>query len=599
MGLMKLFSKMDLEFIQRSLGRNPGKKELNILYKAVEPVLKLRDRIPARYFSQEPTDIHQSLRYELREINIQGQWTGTHYLMRECSLLGVWPKQLSFIWLFEPPKKTIRKIHDFEKNLTHEFAPVITHHLALDAPRKKGGKVFALAILGKNNPRKKVHSQQLLGFIKIPKPGKTLINEKKIKYILNQSALCVEGIALDGDHGKDLRKLLNKIPNSASLDLAFPKRYKKGDGIIILQGTSDSAVKDLLNEMSYEYQRVGCIRSEPVHTLYFSDVHERRWPKGLTLISVHGKDIAHSTIKPATERLIKHSSKKPALLTIIKKMIKAGYPKVTKKQNFGDTQQKIIQVSDMRFLQTGRDSFFYGIRSVADVVRKIALDGSHIAALRIMSNVDDFRFLEGQQTVIHSFDLKNKADTHILDTFELNQHQVIGLGSFTEPVEFNHDTNDFLVLLGGVKGEMEDSLYEEISGICHFGGKKSFDSVMEYNINQALVQSVSYSIIKNALAIEKGGLVCTLLALYRYLESQFGIKIHITSRLKTEELLFGETYASALVLIGERELMEFQRICMLHSVPCSTIGRLQLKKVISINNQLIIPEKILNLLPSE
>ena len=78
MGLMKLFSKMDLEFIQRSLGRNPGKKELNILYKAVEPVLKLRERIPARYFSQEPTDIHQSLRYELREINIQGQWTGTH-----------------------------------------------------------------------------------------------------------------------------------------------------------------------------------------------------------------------------------------------------------------------------------------------------------------------------------------------------------------------------------------------------------------------------------------------------------------------------------------------------------------------------------------
>ena len=249
---MKLFSKMDLEFIQRSLGRDPGKKELNILYGAVEPVLKLRDRIPARFISQEPTIGHHSLRYELREINIQGQWTGTHYLMRECSLLGAWPKQLSFIWLFEPPKKTLRRIHDFEKTLTHEFAPVITHHLALDAPRKKGGKVCALAILGNDNPRKKVLSQQLLGFIKIPKPGKTLINEKKIKYILNQSALYVEGIALDGDHGKDLRKLLIRIPNSASLDLAFPKRYKKGDGIVISQGPSDSALKGLLNVMKYE-----------------------------------------------------------------------------------------------------------------------------------------------------------------------------------------------------------------------------------------------------------------------------------------------------------------------------------------------------------
>ena len=519
--------------------------------------------------------------------------------MRECSLLGAWPKQLSFIWLFEPPKITLRRIHDFEKTLTHEFAPVITHHLALDAPRKKGGKVCALAILGNDNPRKKVLSQQLLGFIKIPKPGKTLINEKKIKYILNQSALCVEGIALDGDHGKDLRKLLNRIPNSASLDLAFPKRYKKGDGIVISQGPSDSALKGLLNGMSYEYQRVGCIRSEPVHTLYFSDVHERRWPKGLTLISLHGKDIERPTLKPDHQRLSKHSSKKPALLTIIKKMIKAGYPKVQKKQIFGDTQQSIIQVSELRSLQTGRDIFFDGIRSVADVVRKIALQGSHIDELRVMTNVGDTRFLAGQQSAIHAFDLKHRADTRILDALEPNQHQVIGLGSSIESVEWNHDTSDFIALLGGVKGEIEHSLYEEISGISHFASQKSFDSIMEYNINQTLVQSVSSSVIKNALAIEKGGLVCTVLALYRYLKGQFGIKIYITSRLTAEELLFGESYASALVLLGERELMEFQRICMLHSVPCSTIGRLQLKKDISINKLLIVPEKTLKLIPSK
>ena len=69
---MKLFSKIDLEFIQRTLGRNPCKIELNILYKVVEPVLKLRNRIPARYINQEPTDLYHSLRYELREINIKG-----------------------------------------------------------------------------------------------------------------------------------------------------------------------------------------------------------------------------------------------------------------------------------------------------------------------------------------------------------------------------------------------------------------------------------------------------------------------------------------------------------------------------------------------
>ena len=406
---MKLFSKMDLEFIQRSLGRNPGKKEFNILYKAVEPVLKLRERIPGRYISQVSTDIHHPFRYELREINIHGQWTGTHYLMRECSLLGVWPKQLSFVWLFDPPKKTIRTIHDFEKNLTHEFAPVITHHIAMDAPRKKSGKVCAFAILGNDNPRNKVLRQQLLGFIKIPKPGKTLINEKKIKYILNQSELCVEGIALDGDHGKDLRKLLNRIPNSASLDLAFPKRYKKGDGIIISKGPSDSAVKDLLNEMSYEYQRVGCIRAEPVHTLYFSDVHERRWPKGLTLISVHGKDIEDSTVKPFTKRLIQHSSKKPALLTIIetKSAVKAS---IVEAVLVGERRWDLRMRGDLlvRLPEIGLDSTWTRfaehftesyLSSVGAVVADYTLTDRLILVLGSNSRGENFDSLVGRRTL--------------------------------------------------------------------------------------------------------------------------------------------------------------------------------------------------------
>jgi len=44
--------------------------------------------------------------------------------------------------------------------------------------------------------------------------------------------------------------------------------------------------------------------------------------------------------------------------------------------------------------------------------------------------------------------------------------------------------------------------------------------------------------------------------------------------------------------------MEFQRICMTNGIPCSTIGRLQTKQEISVNDILKIPEIVLNSLPT-
>jgi len=49
---MKLFSKLDLEFIYRSLGRKPNKKELIVLHDVLEPVLMQRKLLPARFVKQ-------------------------------------------------------------------------------------------------------------------------------------------------------------------------------------------------------------------------------------------------------------------------------------------------------------------------------------------------------------------------------------------------------------------------------------------------------------------------------------------------------------------------------------------------------------------
>ena len=57
---MKLFSSLDLEFIQRSLGRKPGQSELKILYRVLEPVLTQREKIPTRFVQQIGTTEYKS-----------------------------------------------------------------------------------------------------------------------------------------------------------------------------------------------------------------------------------------------------------------------------------------------------------------------------------------------------------------------------------------------------------------------------------------------------------------------------------------------------------------------------------------------------------
>jgi len=201
--------------------------------------------------------------------------------------------------------------------------------------------------------------------------------------------------------------------------------------------------------------------------------------------------------------------------------------------------------------------------------------------------------LAGQQSVIHAFGLRDKTETHFTEKFQPNHHQVIGIGDKKPETDLAVEDSDFISMLGSLKGELSQSLFRDLTGHSSDENPPAFDSTMEYNINQSMVQAISTQVIKKVSTISKGGLIIALLDLFLQLKSDYGMKIHISRKLAPEELLFGESFGSALVLIGEKELMEFQRICMTHGVPCSTIGRLQDKKEIKVNDILKIPEKTL------
>jgi hypothetical protein len=444
---------------------------------------------------------------------------------------------------------------------------------------------------------KNVSTGHHVGYVKISKPGSTLMHEKRIMNILNGYDSFVTGFSLQKNHGSDLRYLLNLIPTSTSIDFTFPRKYKKGDGILISKGVSDFKLKNLFIDAGYEYQKVGKINSDTNHVLDFGDGQSKKWPRDVTQISIHGKDEDSIAAKYDIQPERKKRSKKATLINVVKKMIAAGFPNNTIDELLYDGVGQKIKIGAKHIYQSDDHALFYGSRSIADIVRQLAIEGSNVDSIALITNVDDLAFHRGQQSVIHAFGLREQTQTYFLQNLERNHHQVIGIGEKNDQKELALTESDFISVLGTIKGELGHSLYEEVTGFKSDQNQPVFDSTLEYNINQALVQAVSTNVIKKVVTFSKGGLTTALLDLYLKLNCEYGIKIHISRKLKQEELLFGESFGSALVIIGEKELMEFQRICMLHGIPSSTIGRLQIKKEISVNNILTIPEKVLKTLP--
>jgi len=592
---MKLFSKLDFEFINRSLGREPSRKELMVLHDVLEPVLIQRRQLPARFVNQIGP-IKSNIHFEIRDVQPNGKWGSTNFLLRDCALHGSWPVQISFIWLFKPSRVCLKNIHTIEKNLTDSFQPVITHHSNFDNPRRKSGSVIVIAIQRNDFYPKNVSSGHLVGHVKIPKPGSTLMHEKRIMNILNGYDGFISGFSLQNNHGLDLRQILNLIPTSTSIDLTFPRKYKKGDGIIITNDISGIKLKNIFIDAGYEYEKVGKIQSGPNHVLDFGDGQTKKWPRDVMQISIHAKDEDTMARKHKIKPKKKLRPKKESLVNVVKNMIAAGFPDNSKNTLLYNGVGQKIKIAAKHIYQSNEHALFYGSRSIADVVRQLAMEGANVDSINLITNVDDLTFLSGQQFVIHAFGLRAQTQTHFLHNLEQNHHQVIGIGEKNDQKELALTESDFVSLLGNVKGELGHSLYEKVTGTNSDQAQPIFDTTLEYNINQALVQAVSTGVIKKVITFSRGGLTTALLGLYLKLNCEYGIKIHISRKLKQEELLFGESFGSALVVIGEKELMEFQRICMLHGIPSSTIGRLQIKKEISVNKLLTIPEKTLKTL---
>ena len=71
-------------------------------------------------------------------------------------------------------------------------------------------------------------------------------------------------------------------------------------------------------------------------------------------------------------------------------------------------------------------------------------------------------YLDGQQSAIHAFDIKDKTEIHFINELEFNQHQVIGIGKTCSESNLDIQVSDFISILGSLNGELKNSLYVKI-----------------------------------------------------------------------------------------------------------------------------------------
>ena len=90
--------------------------------------------------------------------------------------------------------------------------------------------------------------------------------------------------------------------------------------------------------------------------------------------------------------------------------------------------------------------------------------------------------------------------------------------------------------------------------------------------------------IQSAYNVSAGGLAVAIALSLIIGEEGIGARIHLSRKIRNDELLFGETQGLILISFGENNFIKFERICMQKRIPATTIGRVTGDEKFTFNN---------------
>jgi len=148
---------------------------------------------------------------------------------------------------------------------------------------------------------------------------------------------------------------------------------------------------------------------------------------------------------------------------------------------------------------------------------------------------------------------------------------------------FQHPS-DFILILGSLKGELGKSEYLKLKGQSFFGNDPLVDLNDELRLQDVLQMLAEGKLVHSAVSVTKGGISKSLIQCLKKSTPEIGARIYLNTKLRPDEMLFGESKSVALVTVSERNLMDFERICMKQGIPSTTIGRVTDDSLFTFNN---------------
>ncbi|MCH8328422.1 MAG: phosphoribosylformylglycinamidine synthase subunit PurL, partial [Candidatus Marinimicrobia bacterium] len=143
---------------------------------------------------------------------------------------------------------------------------------------------------------------------------------------------------------------------------------------------------------------------------------------------------------------------------------------------------------------------------------------------------------------------------------------------------------DFVVVLGSINGELGGSEFLEMEHGKVAGNAPLIDLDTELHVQNVCLEAIGEGLIHSAHDISDGGLAVCLTESLLAGPSGLGVEIHLSRRLRNDEILFGESQSTIIVTILEDHLLALQRLAMQEQVPVVTIGRITTDGRLKIND---------------
>lgn len=145
---------------------------------------------------------------------------------------------------------------------------------------------------------------------------------------------------------------------------------------------------------------------------------------------------------------------------------------------------------------------------------------------------------------------------------------------------------DFILMLGSHRGELGCSAYARLKLGKSEGPVPMVDLAMERQMREIILIGNKIGLIKSAIHNSAGGLATTIAQALIHGGKGLGARIHMSSKIRDDELLFGETQGLTIISVAEESIIEIERLCMKSGVPCTAIGRVTDSGIFTFNDLL-------------